>query len=54
MTPLRLIILQFSQSFFTDARTFINSSLSTYYPAPGKIKGRHFNDYFFTRLQRWP
>jgi hypothetical protein len=25
MTPLRLMILQFSQSFLTDARTFINS-----------------------------
>ncbi len=25
MTPLRFTILQFSQSFFTDALTFINS-----------------------------
>lgn len=52
ITPLRLMILQFSHSFLTDARTFINSILSQQNPPFGKIKGRHFDRYFVTDRQR--
>src|SRR5262249_25563996 len=44
MTPLRLIILQFSQSFLTEARTFIFLNLSRFHqkPAGGQVVRRHF------------
>jgi len=49
MTPLRRTILQCSQSFFTDARTFIFFeilSLASFFrndSALRKVKGRNFN-----------
>jgi len=38
MTPLRLTILQFSQSFFTDARTFM-SKKSFFVPCVVRVTG---------------
>ena len=52
MTPLRLMILQFSQSFFTDARTFIlNLFRFDNDPALRQIVRRHFQRYFVAGLK---
>ena len=49
ITPLRLMILQFSQSFLTDARTFMfqifRRSLN-HYPAHGHVERRQFQSHF--------
>src|SRR4051812_14180851 len=50
MTPLRRMILQFSHSFLTDARTFINSILFTVQNDStfGKVEWRHFQRHFLS------
>ncbi len=46
------MILQFSQSFFTDALTFINSILLFHHDAaPRQIVGRHLNQHCFARRE---
>ena len=50
MTPLRRMILQFSQSFLTDARTFI-LFLFQDYSSLRKIEGRHFQFHSVARFQ---
>src|SRR6266540_6076436 len=52
MTPLRLTILQFSQSFFTDARTFMFKFFcrSLAHDAPLRhVEGRHLKSHFVAR-----
>jgi hypothetical protein len=52
ITPLRRTILQFSQSFLTDVRTFISSLICVPdNPAFGHIEGRHFQHHPATH--RW-
>ena len=43
ITPLRFTILQFSQSFFTDARTFIKLFVFYYDEALRQVVRRHLN-----------
>ncbi len=53
MTPLRRTILQCSQSFLTDARTFI-FLFSIYDAAPRHVVGRHFHFHPVTRTELEP
>jgi hypothetical protein len=52
MTPLRFTILQFSQSFLTDARTFILNLIRFDNDSPlRQIAGRHLQFHFVSRLK---
>lgn len=42
MIPFRFTILQCSQSFLTDARTFISNLVLTFYPPFRHVERRHF------------